>query len=143
MGSFGQFLGGTVGLAVGQAAFASELGKRIREQAPSAPFDIIRQSPLAIYTDLPKELIPAVVKGYVQALDVVFILGVPFAILGLGFAFFIKDISIKRPKEDAPAASPSDTTETSQERTNDVKGGDDVAPVVPEEQEKTRAEDRV
>ena len=70
MGSFGQFLGGTVGLAVGQAAFASELGKRISTLAPSAPLAVIRESPLAIYSELDKNLIAPVVKGYVEALDV-------------------------------------------------------------------------
>nr|CRX79083.1 hypothetical protein ls5930a1_00125 [Leucosporidium scottii] len=107
MASFGQFLGGTVGLAVAQAAFASELGQNIAKYAPTAPITVIRESPLAIYTSLPEDLIPAVVKAYVKSLQIVFILGVPFACLGLVMAFFIKNLSMKPPavKKDAEAAA--------------------------------------
>lgn len=70
MASFGQFLGGTVGLAVGQAAFASTLGQKVSSLAPDAPLAIIRESPLAIYTDLDPTLIAPVVKAYVESLDI-------------------------------------------------------------------------
>lgn len=70
MATFSQFLGGTIALAVGQVAFANELAQKVVQYAPDAPLEIIRESPLAIWTDLPKEQIPLVIKGYVQALDV-------------------------------------------------------------------------
>lgn len=156
-------MGGTVGLAVGQAAFASELGGRIGALGPAAPINVIRESPLAIYSSVSPELIPAVVKGYVQALDigsllppvsesvwliivfssVVFILGVPFAILGLVLAFFIKNISIKKPATGGPStveAKSKDQVERSEKNMVELEG---------EEQEKpsassiSAAEDRV
>ncbi|KAJ7453013.1 hypothetical protein B0H11DRAFT_1927161 [Mycena galericulata] len=92
--SFAQFLGGTIGLGVAEPVFSTELGKNILRYAPEAPAAIIRESPTAIYTDLPAAQIPGVVQAYMQSLRVVFILGVPVAGLALFAAIFIKNIRI-------------------------------------------------
>jgi hypothetical protein len=42
---------------------------QIAKYAPTAPITVIRESPLAIYTSLPEDLIPAVVKAYVKSLQ--------------------------------------------------------------------------
>ncbi|KDE04644.1 hypothetical protein, variant [Microbotryum lychnidis-dioicae p1A1 Lamole] len=73
MASFSQFLGGTIGLAVGQAAFSSRLSANLRQYAPTAPASVIERSPLAIYTAIEARIRPDVIKAYVKALDIVFI----------------------------------------------------------------------
>ncbi|KAJ7897440.1 ABC transporter [Mycena leptocephala] len=83
MGSFAQFFGGTVGLGIAEPVFASELAKYLL-------------NPTAIYTALPKEMIPGVVRSYTEALRIVFVLGVPVAGLALLSAFFIKNLKIEK-----------------------------------------------
>ncbi|KAJ7667212.1 transporter [Mycena rosella] len=94
MVSFGQFLGGTIGLGVAEPVFASELTKYLAQYAPEAPAEVVKQSPTAIYTALPTEMIPGVVKSYTEALKIVFVLGVPVAGLSLLAACFIHNIPI-------------------------------------------------
>jgi MFS family permease len=100
LASFAQLLGGTLGLGIAEPVFASELGKALLRYAPAAPAAIVRQSPTAIYTNLPAELIPLVVKSYITALRTVFVLGVPVAGLALLSSQFIQNIRIV--KESAP-----------------------------------------
>lgn len=90
MASFGQFLGGTVGLAVAEAVFSSELTKNLATYAPTAPLSVIQQSPLSIYTLSPPALVVEVVKAYVKALDIVYILGVPIGAMSIGLALLIR-----------------------------------------------------
>ncbi|KAM0790108.1 hypothetical protein ACM66B_005435 [Microbotryomycetes sp. NB124-2] len=96
LGSFSQFLGGTVGLAVAQAVFGSVLGDKMRQYAPNAPIDIIKQDPLSIYT-LSADQIQPVIRAYVQNLQYVFILGVPFSVSAILLSLLIKNIRIKDP----------------------------------------------
>ncbi|KAJ6577049.1 ABC transporter, partial [Mycena vulgaris] len=103
MASFGQFLGGTIGLGVAEPVFSSELTKYLLQYAPEAPAEIVKQSPTAIYTALPAAMIPGVVKSYTEALRVVFVLGVPVAGLALIATFFIQNIRIV--KTEPPAAT--------------------------------------
>ncbi|KAJ7052196.1 ABC transporter [Mycena amicta] len=103
MASFGQFLGGTIGLGVAEPVFASELTKFLAKYAPEAPAEVVRQSPTAIYTALPAEMIPGVVRSYTEALRIVFVVGVPVAGLALIASMFIKNLKIER---GVPAAKP-------------------------------------
>ncbi|KAJ6495364.1 ABC transporter [Mycena sanguinolenta] len=96
MGSFAQFFGGAVGLGVAEPVFASELAKTLLKYAPEAPASIVKESPTAIYTALPQDMIPGVVKSYLEALKTVFVLGVPVAGLALFSAFFVKNIKIEK-----------------------------------------------
>ncbi|KAJ6496207.1 ABC transporter [Mycena sanguinolenta] len=100
MGSFAQFLGGALGLAIAEPVFASMLAKYLREYAPEAPASVVMESPAAIHTALPAEMVAGVVKSYAEALRIVFVLGVPVAGLALLAAVFIKNIRI--PKTQTP-----------------------------------------
>ncbi|KAJ7717016.1 hypothetical protein B0H16DRAFT_1476368 [Mycena metata] len=91
MASFAQFLGGTLGLGVAEPVFASELAKNLLKFAPNAPAAIVKESPAAIWTALPAALRPGVVRSYAE---IVFIVGVPVAGLGLIAAGMIKNIRI-------------------------------------------------
>ncbi|KAJ7276744.1 transporter [Mycena rebaudengoi] len=94
--SFGQFLGGMVGVSVGEPVFASGLTKYLARYAPDAPAEIIKNAPTTIYSALPAELIPRVVRAYVDSLRVVFLVGVPAAGFGLIAMLFIANIKIEK-----------------------------------------------
>ncbi|KAJ7613874.1 ABC transporter [Mycena polygramma] len=103
MASFSQFLGGTLGLGVAEPVFASELTKYLRLYAPDAPLSIVRESPTAIYTALPAGMVPGVVRAYTASLKIVFLLGVPVAVLGLVAVAFINNLKIEKQKPGAGA----------------------------------------
>ncbi|KAJ7445535.1 ABC transporter, partial [Mycena galericulata] len=94
--SFGQFLGGTIGLGVAEPVFSSELSKYLLRYAPEAPAEIVRESPTAIYSALPAAMIPGVVQAYMQSLRIVFVLGVPVAGLALVASMVIQNIQIEK-----------------------------------------------
>lgn len=98
MASFGQFLGGTVGLGVAEPVFASMLSRYLAQYAPNAPASIVKESPTAIYTALPADMIPGVVLAYTKALKIVFLVGVPVAGLAIFTALFIKNMKIEKTK---------------------------------------------
>ncbi|KAJ6566269.1 transporter [Mycena capillaripes] len=111
MGSFAQFLGGTLGLGIAEPVFASELSKYLLKYAPEAPAEIVKQSPTAIYTALPAAMIPGVVRSYTEALRIVFVLGVPVAGLALFAAMFIKNLKIERTAAPSAPAAPAKDVE--------------------------------
>ncbi|KAJ7602286.1 ABC transporter [Mycena polygramma] len=115
MGSFAQFLGGTVGLGVAEPVFASELSKYLLQYAPEAPAAVVKESPTAIYTALPAAMIPGVVQAYASALRIVFVLGVPVAGLALVAALLIKNLKIEKAQQ-APSAA-KDVEKTSEAAT--------------------------
>jgi len=127
MASFAQFFGGTVGLGLAEPVFASELSKYLLIFAPEANSTIVRESPVAIYTDLPASQIPGVVVAYTHALRVVFIIGVPAAGLALITAMFIKNLRIVKAAPPAPAgaAKPPAATEAAAVEAQVVKGEKD------------------
>lgn len=98
MASFGQFLGGTIGLGVAEPVFASMLSRYLPQYAPNAPANIVKESPTAIYTALPPEMIPGVVLAYTKALKIVFLVGVPVAGLAILTALNIKNLKIEKTK---------------------------------------------
>ncbi|KAK7013236.1 major facilitator transporter-like protein [Favolaschia claudopus] len=89
MGSFTGFLGGTIGLGIAEPVFASELTKKLLVYAPEAPVQVVKESPVAIYTELEPEMIAGVVRSYSEALRVVYVIGVPVAGIGLLLATFL------------------------------------------------------
>ncbi|KAJ6585707.1 major facilitator superfamily domain-containing protein [Mycena capillaripes] len=103
MATFAQLLGGTLGLGIAEPVFASELNKYLLRFAPEAPTALVKQSPIAIYTDLPVEMIPGVVRAYTESLRIVFALGVPVAGLALLSAIFIQNIRIEKAAASASA----------------------------------------
>ncbi|KAF8175690.1 major facilitator superfamily domain-containing protein [Mycena galopus ATCC 62051] len=77
MGSFAQFLGGTIGLGVAETVFSSQLSKNLRKYAPSAPIAIVAESPTFIYNEIPVVMIPGVVRAYTASLKIVFLVCLP------------------------------------------------------------------
>ncbi|KAF7331626.1 Major facilitator transporter-like protein [Mycena kentingensis (nom. inval.)] len=97
MASFSQFIGGTIGLSVAEPVFATKLADFLAKYAPNAPAAIVKESPTAIYTALPADMIPGVVRSYTEALRIVFIIGVPVAGLGLFASLFINNLKLHQP----------------------------------------------
>ena len=52
--TFGQLIGGTIGIAISSSLFATELGKNLVIYSPNAPFELVRQS----VTVSPRRLFP-------------------------------------------------------------------------------------
>ncbi|KAK7039735.1 major facilitator transporter-like protein [Favolaschia claudopus] len=107
MGSFMGFLGGTIGLGIAEPVFASELTKKLLAYAPEAPLQVVKESPVAIYTELEPEMIVAVVRSYSEALRVVYVIGVPVAGIALLATLLIPRTKLIRkgpPGQGAPAA---------------------------------------
>ncbi|KAJ3740123.1 ABC transporter [Lentinula detonsa] len=121
MASFGQFLGGTLGLGVAEPIFASELSKYLLMYAPDAPASIVKESPTAIYTELPASMIPGVVQAYAMSLRIVFVVGVPVAGLALIMSLFIKNIRIV--KTAAPSPPPAAKAESIKSNGKDLEKG--------------------
>jgi MFS family permease len=71
LGMFTQFLGGTIGLSIAEAAFSSQLGKNLLKYAPDVDKDLIIESPVNIYTQVPAGEVAAVVRAYCKSLDIV------------------------------------------------------------------------
>ncbi|KAF8198798.1 transporter [Mycena galopus ATCC 62051] len=110
MGSFAQFLGGTLGLGVAEPVFSSMLAKYLTQYAPDAPAAIVKESPTAIYTALAQAMIAPVVRSYADALKIVFVLGVPVAGIALVAAMFIQNVKIPKSAPPAPAAKDVEKT---------------------------------
>jgi hypothetical protein len=96
MATFAQFFGGTLGLGIAEPVLASALGKNLLRFAPEAPAAVVRQTPTAIYSDLPAAMIPGVVRAYTESLRLVFVLGVPVAGLALLASAFIQNLRIEK-----------------------------------------------
>ncbi|GAA5856891.1 hypothetical protein JCM9279_007592 [Rhodotorula babjevae] len=92
--TFGQLVGGTIGIAIGTSIFGTRLGSALREFAPDAPFQLVRNSVEAIPT-LPVELQPGVVHAYALALRDVFIIGVAAGGCTSLCALMIRNLNIK------------------------------------------------
>ncbi|KAJ7650991.1 transporter [Roridomyces roridus] len=99
MGSFAQFFGMTIGLGIAETVFSSELAKNLARYAPDAPAGIVKETPTAIYTELPKEMIPGVVLSYTKSLRTIFLLGVPVAGIALIASLFIKNRKLGAPEK--------------------------------------------
>lgn len=69
LASFSQFLGGTIALAIGQAALSTQLTQNFARYAPEAPVAVIEQSPLKIW-DLPEAIRSASIYAYVESLRI-------------------------------------------------------------------------
>lgn len=74
---FEQFFGGTIGLAIGQPAFAGELAKNLAKYAPTAPATSLKDNPTLIYSSISDKLRPSVIKAFSESLRVTFLVGLP------------------------------------------------------------------
>ncbi|KAF8132176.1 transporter [Mycena galopus ATCC 62051] len=109
MVSFAQFFGGTIGLGIAEPVLASELAKNLVKYAPDAPALIVEESPIAIYTAIPTELVPGVVRAYTESLRIVFLLGVPVAIIALLSSLLIQNLKIETVEPPTAASKPEST----------------------------------
>ncbi|KAL8277528.1 hypothetical protein RQP46_010083 [Phenoliferia psychrophenolica] len=129
--------GGTIGLAVAETVFSSQLTNNLSKYSShvdTSVIIIIKDAPVSIYTSIPKDLVPSVVKAYVKSIDtVVFIIclmrspghrssnvadnfccaGVPLSGISLGLAFLIKDIDVREKEADSVTQTKSDQVESS------------------------------
>lgn len=70
-------------LGIAEPVFASELLNYVLQYVPLAPVTIVEKSPMAIYTNIPANLVLDVVHAYMKSLSIVFFIGVPVGKQGL------------------------------------------------------------
>ncbi|KAI0030373.1 MFS amino acid permease [Vararia minispora EC-137] len=133
-------LGGTIGVAIGQAIYSSELRRRIT--ALGINFDTsaaaLAQSVRTLKDLQPPETRAAVIHSFTKAIATIWIVNTPLSGVGMLLIFFIRGYSLKRTtvqasaqKTDAEAAAPaSEIVATAAEDEAEV-----------EEREKDAAED--
>ncbi|SCV67930.1 BQ2448_51 [Microbotryum intermedium] len=92
--TFAQLVGGTIGIAISSTVFGSKLSSALKEFAPDAPFELVRNSVEAIKT-LPADIKPAVIHAYVVALNNVFVIGVAAGALASLSALLVRNLSVK------------------------------------------------
>ncbi|KDE06930.1 hypothetical protein MVLG_02817 [Microbotryum lychnidis-dioicae p1A1 Lamole] len=101
--TFAQLVGGTIGIAISSTVFGSKLSSALKEFAPTAPFDLVRNSVEAVKT-LPADIKPAVIHAYVIALNNVFVIGVAAGALASLSALLVRNLSVKGQAFGAAAA---------------------------------------
>ncbi|KAM0747337.1 MFS general substrate transporter [Meredithblackwellia eburnea MCA 4105] len=97
--TFTQLLGGTCGLALANAIYGTWLSRYLRQYAPDAPFDLVRNSVAAI-RQLPKDLQPGVITAYVRAINNVFVVGVGVGVLGSLAGCLVRNHNIRTIKKE-------------------------------------------
>ncbi|SCZ91295.1 BZ3500_MvSof-1268-A1-R1_Chr1-2g01314 [Microbotryum saponariae] len=101
--TFAQLVGGTIGIAISSTVFGSKLSSALKEFAPTAPFDLVRNSVEAVKT-LPADIKPAVIHAYVIALNNVFVIAVAAGALASLSALLVRNLSVKGQAMGAGAA---------------------------------------
>ncbi|KAG0143946.1 hypothetical protein CROQUDRAFT_48074 [Cronartium quercuum f. sp. fusiforme G11] len=97
--TFAQLIGGVIGIAVAQTIFGNALSSNLIKYAPDAPFELVRSSVETIAT-LPESLRPGVIHAYIEALQQVYILGIPCGAAAFFSSFLVKNRNIKGLKAD-------------------------------------------
>lgn len=92
--TFGQLIGATIGIAIASSIFGNRLASALHEFAPTAPFDLVRNSVESIKT-LDPELQDGVKHAYVLALNRVYVITVAAGGFASLCALLIRNLSIK------------------------------------------------
>jgi hypothetical protein len=98
LASFGQLVGGALGIAIGGTVFANQLGRNLgplRDQLGPQLVQAVRQSVTVVF-QLPQELRGPVVDAYVDALATMFIVIVPVLFLAGVFGFIVRDWNLNK-----------------------------------------------
>jgi len=97
MVNFAQLVGGVIGISIAGTLFANQLTKELVIYAPDLAPDVaqaIKESVTVVLT-LPADQQAAVIQAYAKALDFVYIIGVPAAILASLSALFTRNLNLK------------------------------------------------
>ena len=97
--------GGVVGIAVSgavlHASLSSKLGTSLSSLVPHETIQQIQEHPLSLY-ELPSDLVPSAVAGYVDALRLVFLIFIPMSALALLATFVLPEYSLDRDMQGEP-----------------------------------------
>ncbi|KAK4052237.1 hypothetical protein OIO90_004459 [Microbotryomycetes sp. JL221] len=86
--TFGQLVGGTIGIAIGNTIFSNKLGSALKIYAPDAPYQ------LSIKT-LSPEMKPGVIRAYVEGLNYTFLIAIAAGACATLAALPIRNLSVK------------------------------------------------
>jgi EmrB/QacA subfamily drug resistance transporter len=110
--TFFRQMGGTIGAAIFGAILANRLALHLTEQlgpaAVAAPDDgAINTNNLQAIQALPEPIKTSVLTAYTQALDDVFLVGVPVVALAFVVALFLKEVPLRTMQRESPEAFPA------------------------------------
>lgn len=91
--SFFQLTGAALGVGIVNTVQSIFLNRELAARAAEVPFDLVRQSPTAIYTSLAPELRQGAIEAYTKAITESFIPIIVGIVLALVFGAFIKNES--------------------------------------------------
>ena len=100
------FAGRIVGISLAGSVFENMLQVNLRKYSPQTPPNLVHaiiSSATAVWDTVPDDLRPSVLKAYTETLRQVYIIGVPFALLGLAGALCMKNSKMQTKAEEAEA----------------------------------------
>lgn len=103
--SFG-FIGRNLGISLGGSVFGNMIQVNLHKYAPGLPssfLSAIQNNADAVYTVVPEQYRPQVLKAYVKTLSAVFLIGVPASIIALAGSLIMEDVKMEL--NHAPKAS--------------------------------------
>lgn len=88
------FAGRITGISLAQSVFGNMLKRNLGRYAPGLGHELRARVALdatALWTAVPDALRPGALMAYAESMRLVFVIGVPLAVIGLGFALLIPD----------------------------------------------------
>ena len=112
--SFG-FIGRNLGISLGGSVFGNMMKVNLHKYAPSLPAEAIvaiQNNAGAVWTSVPDDLRPGVLKAYTKTLGLVFLIGVPAAVIALIGALVMEDVKMEMGHGAPPAQGKKDVEAT-------------------------------
>jgi MFS family permease len=103
-GTFLGFMGRIIGISLGGSVFENMIQVNLHKYAPTLPPSLVHavvSNAAAIWTQVPESFRPDVLYAYTETIRVVYLIGLPMAILGMLGGLMIKNGKMPR-KDDAP-----------------------------------------
>jgi len=100
------FAGRIVGISLAGSVFENMLQVNLRKYSPETPEPLVHaiiSSATAVWDTVPDSLRPSVLKAYTETLRQVYIIGIPFALLGLAGALCMKNSRMQTKAEETAA----------------------------------------
>ncbi len=98
LATFGQLVGGTLGISIGGTIFANQLSSSLapyKDALGPQLVQAVRQSVTVVF-NLPPELRQPVVEAYVHSVATMFIVAVPTLVLAGVFGILVKDWNLNK-----------------------------------------------
>lgn len=103
IGTFIGFFGRILGVSLAGSVFENMVQVNLRKYVPGISDELVHvvvSDASAVWKVVPEAIRPQVLTGYIDTLRLVFILGVPMAVIALGFAMLIRNSKMPTKEEE-------------------------------------------